>query len=166
MRLLVFTFVVLSVTGCNEERIELGKEGLTSQFQHNYSATKKKTNETPAPTDIWKTQGVFAPLMKRDEYMIPITRLPDESSTMVESEIAGVARQAIYESFVLVQDIEQPIVFQGKTVARATCLVMNQPCWVYLILNEDGHWGVVSITTTRPSDAVNQIKGNSPALPG
>ena len=43
MRLLVFTFVVLSVTGCNEERIELGKEGLTSQFQHNYSATKKKT---------------------------------------------------------------------------------------------------------------------------
>ncbi len=92
-------------------------------------------------------QGYFSPLMDKDEYMVPIAKLPDESLSTSKNEISVLVKAAIQDSFIRVMDIKQPITLKGKTTAKARCLVLDKPCWAYLMLSEKGKWEVVSITT-------------------
>jgi hypothetical protein len=100
-------------------------------------------------------KGYFSDLMDKDEYIIPITKIPEEPKSIMENEISELVKNSIQNSLVRILDIEYPITFKGKTTAKAACSVLDKPCWAYLTLNDKNQWEVVSITT-KESVKVNE----------
>lgn len=96
-------------------------------------------------------RGSFEQLKRDDDILARIADLSNESKANLENQIMAAVSIKINSSLFKVRNIVKEFEFQGRTLAKVSCIIFNKPCIAHLARVGD-EWEIVILTTTEQGE--------------